>query len=104
LRHRHSHADTLIVVYEAGKAANAGLKAMSPTRCARAPACAWPVKTASSRPSKGLRNTSASLMLASGLPVHVVAAWHGHDSAVSLSIDSDAQRDDPRAAGAALFG
>ncbi|TPG28108.1 site-specific integrase [Mycobacterium hodleri] len=53
---------------------------------------------------KGLRNTSVSLMLAGGLPVHVVAAWHGHDPAVSLSIYSDAQRDDLRAAGAALFG
>lgn len=53
---------------------------------------------------KGLRNTSVSLMLAGGLPVHIVAAWHGHDPAVSLSIYSDAQRDDLRAAGAALFG
>lgn len=53
---------------------------------------------------KGLRNTSVSLMLAGGSPVHVVAAWHGHDPAVSLSIYSDAQRDDLRAAGAALFG
>ena len=53
---------------------------------------------------KGLRNTSVSLMLAGGLPVHVVAAWHGHDPSVSLSIYSDAQREDLRAAGAALFG
>jgi integrase len=53
---------------------------------------------------KGLRNTSVSLMLAGGMPVHVVAAWHGHDPAVSLSIYSEAQRDDLRAAGAALFG
>jgi hypothetical protein len=30
--------------------------------------------------------------------------WHGHDPAVSLSIYSDAQRDDLRAAGAAIFG
>jgi hypothetical protein len=37
---------------------------------------------------KGLRNTSVSLMLAGGMPVHVVAAWHGHDPAVSLSIYS----------------
>jgi integrase len=51
---------------------------------------------------KGLRNTSVSLMLAGGMPVHVVAAWHGHDPAVSLSIYSHAQRD-LRAAGAALF-
>lgn len=47
---------------------------------------------------KGLRNTSVSLMLAGGLPVHVVAAWHGHDPAVSLPIYSDAPRDDLRAA------
>jgi hypothetical protein len=52
---------------------------------------------------KGLRSTSVSLMLAGGMPVHVVAAWHGHDPAVSLSIYSHAQRDDLRAAGAALF-
>ena len=53
---------------------------------------------------KGLRNTSVSLMLASGTPVHIVAAWHGHDPAVSLSIYSHAQLDDLRAAGASLFG
>jgi integrase len=53
---------------------------------------------------KGLRNTSVSLMLTSGIPVHVVAAWHGHDPAVSLSIYSDAQLDDLRAAAASLFG
>ena len=43
-------------------------------------------------------------MLTSGIPVHVVAAWHGHDPAVSLSIYSDAQLDDLRAAAASLFG
>ncbi|WP_305779510.1 site-specific integrase [Nocardia nova] len=53
---------------------------------------------------KGLRNTSVSLMLALGIPVHIVAAWHGHDPAVSLSIYSDAQPEDLKAAGAALFG
>jgi hypothetical protein len=52
---------------------------------------------------EGLGNTSVSLMLAGGMPVHVVAAWHGHDPAVSLSIYSHAQRDDLRAAAAALF-
>jgi len=51
-----------------------------------------------------LRNTSVSLMLAGGMPVHVVAAWHGHDPAVSLSTYSDAQLGDLRPAGAALFG
>jgi len=29
-----------------------------------------------------MRNTIVSLMLAGGLPVHVVAAWHGHDPSV----------------------
>jgi integrase len=52
---------------------------------------------------KRLRNTSVSLMLAGGIPVHVVAAWHGDDPAVSLSIYSDAQREDLRAAGASAF-
>ncbi|MFE7802526.1 tyrosine-type recombinase/integrase [Nocardia sp. NPDC057440] len=55
-------------------------------------------------PLKGLRNTSVSLMLKSGIPLHIVAAWHGHDPAVSLSIYSEAQPEDLRAAGAALFG
>ncbi|MEV5835359.1 site-specific integrase [Nocardia sp. NPDC052112] len=55
-------------------------------------------------PLKGLRNTSVSLMLALRIPVHIVAAWHGHDPAVSLGIYSDAQPEDLRAAGAALFG
>ncbi|WP_280364028.1 site-specific integrase [Nocardia wallacei] len=55
-------------------------------------------------PLKGLRNTSVSLMLALGIPVHIVAAWHGHDPAVSLSIYSNAQPEDLKAAGAALFG
>ena len=43
---------------------------------------------------KGLRNTSVSLMLASGIPVHVVAAWHGDAPAVSPSIHPEAQRDE----------
>lgn len=52
---------------------------------------------------KGLRNTSVSLMLDQRQPVHIVAAWHGHDPAVSLSIYSDAKADELRAAGASLF-
>jgi integrase len=53
---------------------------------------------------KGLRNTSVSLMLDQHHPVHIVAAWHGHDPSVSLSIYSEAKADELRAAGAALFG
>jgi hypothetical protein len=53
---------------------------------------------------KRLRNTSVTLMLDQRHPVHVVAAWHGHDPAVSLSIYSDAKADELRAAGASLFG
>jgi integrase len=51
-----------------------------------------------------LRNTSVSLMLNQRKPVHVVAGWHGHDPAVSLSIYADAKADEMRAAGASLFG
>ncbi|WP_433524214.1 site-specific integrase [Nocardia pseudovaccinii] len=54
-------------------------------------------------PLKHLRNTSVSLMLARGIPPHIVAAWHGHDPAISLSIYSDAHPEDLKAAGAALF-
>ena len=39
----------------------------------------------------GLRNTSGTLMLDQNKPVHIVAAWHGHDPAVLLSIYSDAR-------------
>ncbi|MGV9837064.1 site-specific integrase [Nocardia niigatensis] len=53
---------------------------------------------------KGLRNTSVSLMLALGIPVHIVAAWHGHDPSMSLSVYSDTHAEDLKAAGAALFG
>ncbi|MED5812938.1 tyrosine-type recombinase/integrase [Mycolicibacterium sp. 050232] len=52
---------------------------------------------------KGLRNTSVSLMLDQGHPPHIVAAWHGHDPAVTLSIYSDVKADELRAVGASLF-
>jgi integrase len=51
----------------------------------------------------GLRNTSGTLMLDQNKPVHIVAAWHGHDPAVLLPI-YDAKADELRAAGASLFG
>lgn len=51
----------------------------------------------------GLRHTSVTLMLDRGIPVHIVAAWHGHDPAVSLKIYADAKADELRAAGASLF-
>ncbi len=43
-------------------------------------------------------------MLDQNKPVHIVAAWHGHDPAVLLSIYSDAKADELPAAGASLFG
>jgi integrase len=52
----------------------------------------------------GLRNTSVSLMLDQGHPPHIVAAWHGHDPTVALSIYSDVKADELRAVGASLFG
>lgn len=51
----------------------------------------------------GLRNTSVSLMLDRGHPPHIVAAWHGHDPAVALSIYADVKADELRAVGASLF-
>lgn len=51
----------------------------------------------------GLRNTSVSVMLDQGHPPHIVAAWHGHDPAVTLSIYSDVKPDELRAVGASLF-
>lgn len=51
----------------------------------------------------GLRKTSVSLMLDQGHPVHIVAAWHGHDPAVSLSVYSDAKADELRVVGESLF-
>ncbi|MFJ9370954.1 site-specific integrase [Nocardia sp. NPDC101769] len=53
---------------------------------------------------KGLRNSSVSLMLALGIPVHIVAAWHGHDPSMSLSVYSVVQGEDLVAAGTAAFG
>lgn len=53
---------------------------------------------------KGLRNTSVSLMLDRGHPVHVVAAWHGHSPEMSLAVYADAKADELRAAGGSLFG
>ena len=38
------------------------------------------------------------------VPVHLVAAWHGHDPAVSASIYTDTKETELRAAGASLFG
>jgi integrase len=52
----------------------------------------------------GLRNTSVTLMLDQGHPPHIVAAWHGHDPAVALSIYADVKADELRAVGASLFG
>ncbi|MFF3567908.1 site-specific integrase [Nocardia jiangxiensis] len=52
---------------------------------------------------KGLRNTSVSVMLARGVPAATVAAWHGHDPAVSLRTYNQTHPEDLRAAGSALF-
>ncbi|GAB2699800.1 hypothetical protein GCM10027089_22330 [Nocardia thraciensis] len=54
-------------------------------------------------PLKHLRNTSVSLMLALGIPPHIVASLARPRPCRLLSIYSDAQPEDLRAAGAALF-
>lgn len=40
-----------------------------------------------------MRHTSVTLMLAAGLPINVVAKWHGHDAAVMLRRYSHVQQD-----------
>ena len=49
-----------------------------------------------------VRHSSVTLMLAAGLPVHVVAAWHGHDPVMALRVYSHVQTDWLASAGAAL--
>lgn len=51
-----------------------------------------------------LRHTSVSLMQDRGIPVHIVAAWHGHSPEVALRIYTHVKATELRAAGAALFG
>jgi integrase len=53
---------------------------------------------------KRLRNTSVSLMMDRNVPVHIVAAWHGHDPAVALRIYAVAKEAELRQAAATLFG
>ncbi|MGV9748256.1 tyrosine-type recombinase/integrase [Rhodococcus zopfii] len=50
------------------------------------------------------RHTAASTMLASGVPVLVVAKWLGHDPAMTLRVYGHAHDDALTAAGASLFG
>ena len=40
------------------------------------------------------RHTSVSLMLRAGAPVHIVAAWHGHDPRMTLAVYGHAKPDD----------
>lgn len=52
-----------------------------------------------------LRHTSITLMLKAGVPVHVVAAWHGHDPMLTLTTYADAKLDTETGAVAdAAFG
>jgi integrase len=39
------------------------------------------------------RHTSVTLMLDAGVPVHLVAAWHGHDAAMTLRVYGHAKPD-----------
>ena len=49
------------------------------------------------------RHSTVTFMRNAGVPDHIVAAWHGHNPAVSLSIYADAKADELRAAGEGLF-
>lgn len=67
------------------------------TRLLKAAGCTSPVTL------YGARHGSATRMLAAGQPVHVVAAWHGHDPAVLLRNYAHADRDALADAGATLY-
>ena len=41
-----------------------------------------------------VRHTSVTLMLDGGLPVHKVAAWHGHDPNMTYSVYCNAKADE----------
>lgn len=51
----------------------------------------------------GARHGSVSRMLDSGVPVHVVASWHGHDPSMTLSVYAHSSREGKVAAGEASF-
>ncbi|MBF6360799.1 hypothetical protein IU447_11795 [Nocardia farcinica] len=53
---------------------------------------------------EGRRNSSVSLMLALGIPVHISAAWHRHDPSMSLSVYSVVQGCGLGSGGTAAFG
>jgi len=55
-----------------------------------------------SRISRHLRHTSVTLMLAAGIPVHVVASVHGHDPLITQRIYAHTRQDDAIAAMATL--
>lgn len=48
------------------------------------------------------RHTSVTLMLGAGVPLHLAAAWHGHDKVTMLRVYAHAMPDDLASAGAAL--
>lgn len=48
------------------------------------------------------RHTSVTLMLRAGVPLYLVAAWHGHDPNVAQKVYAHAMPDDLASAGAAL--
>lgn len=49
------------------------------------------------------RHGSVSRMLSQGIPVHMVAAWHGHDASLTLSVYAHADPVGLAAAGRSLF-
>lgn len=51
-----------------------------------------------SRIGRHLRHTSVTLMLAAGIPVHVVAIVHGHDPLITQRIYAHTRQDDAIAA------
>ncbi|EGD56725.1 site-specific integrase [Gordonia neofelifaecis] len=53
---------------------------------------------------RNVRHTSVSVMLDAGVPPTVVAAWHGHDPRMTVSVYGRTYDDSLKTAGAAMFG
>jgi integrase len=52
----------------------------------------------------GVRHGRGTRMLDQRIPVHLAAAWHGHDPVKTLMVYANADKDELAAAGAALAG
>lgn len=53
---------------------------------------------------RNIRRTSVSAMLDAGIPPRTVAAWHGHDPRMTVSVYGRVYDESLKSAGSTLFG